>query len=155
MINVMKPRITLLILLLLSLVLSACQAVEDPGVPITGENDDDPLLGTEWLLERMYGEPVIEGSVVSAQFETQNDTTLISGLAGCNSYSGDYQVDGNQLNIGEIIATEMACEEPQGIMQQEQLYLQALRDEVTRYEVDGDRLWMINHEGETILEYRW
>jgi heat shock protein HslJ len=151
----MKSRTMLLILMLLSLLLSACQAAEDPGVPITGENDGDPLLGTEWLLERMYAEPVIEGSVVSAQFEHQNDTTLISGLAGCNSYSGDYQVDGNQLNIGEVIATEMACEEPRGIMQQEQLYLQALRDEVTRYEVDGDRLWMINHEGETILEYRW
>jgi heat shock protein HslJ len=150
----MRPRITLLILLLLSLVLSACQTV-DPGLPITGENEDDPLLGTEWLLERIYAEPVIEGSVVSAQFEHQNNTTLISGLAGCNSYSGNYQVDGNQLTFGEIIATEMACQEPQGIMQQEQQYLRALFEDITSYQLTDDKLLMQNEAGETILEYRW
>jgi heat shock protein HslJ len=80
---------------------------------------------------------------------------LISGLAGCNSYSGNYQVDGNQLTFGEIIATEMACQEPQGIMQQEQQYLRALFEDITSYQLTDDKLLMQNEAGETILEYRW
>jgi heat shock protein HslJ len=63
--------------------------------------------------------------------------------------------DGNSLNITELAATEMTCEEPLGVMEQEQRYLQALTGEVAGYQRTADRLILLNGAGETVLEFRW
>jgi heat shock protein HslJ len=137
-------------LILFSLLIAACAPVE-PGVPVTGE--EDPLLGTQWNLERLNDKPVIEGATVSIQFEQENDVSRLSGSAGCNSYSGEYTVDGSQIEVGEIIATLIACPEPENVMEQESEYLRVLRQEVSGFELNDNRLTMQNQAGETILEY--
>jgi heat shock protein HslJ len=151
----MKITLYHLFILLLALLLTACQtAPEDPGIPSTGEEPGQTLAGTQWILERIYNDPIIQGSLVTIEFETGNDVHQLSGLSGCNTYTAEYTVDENAIMIGEVSATEIACEEPQGIMQQEQQYLRALLD-ITAYQRTDDQLLMQNEAGETILEYRW
>jgi heat shock protein HslJ len=47
--------------------------------------------------------------------QKDKDGTL-SGNAGCNEYSGPYTVTGNQIKIGPLTSTMMACSDPAGVM---------------------------------------
>lgn len=113
-----------------------------PGVPGSPQPPpgQPPLADTSWVLES-YGEPanpsaVLPGTEITVHFDGHTEVT---GVAGCNSYGGTYasQLDGS-LEIGDITQTEMFCVEP-GVMDQEALYLDLLRD-AGRYEYVNDRL---------------
>jgi heat shock protein HslJ len=50
------------------------------------------------------------------------------------------------MTFGAISATEMACEDPPGVMEQERLFLEAL-SEVATYELQGDLLTLRWEDG--------
>ena len=79
----------------------------------------DQLNGTGWRLETFRKSAPIAGTEITVRF---NDGT-IKGSAGCNTYGGVYKVNGTGISISEIYFTEMACMEPEGVMEQEQMYL--------------------------------
>jgi len=113
------------------------------------------LTETVWFLESFnngnYGiVSVLEGSEITAVF---NDEGQVSGLAGCNNYSGAYQVDGEMISIELGPLTMMFCEQPEGVMDQETAYLQAL-DSVSSYRILGDELVMQNEAGQEVLMFR-
>ena len=68
-------------------------------------------------------QPVIEGTEITAVFTP----TEVSGSAGCNQYFAERMTDGTSFSIGVIGSTEMFCEEPEGVFEQEQAYLEALQ----------------------------
>jgi len=87
------------------------------------------LEGVTWILE-YYGEqgslnPVLEGTRITAIFNSAE--RQVNGSAGCNSYFGGYQVADNELAISQVGHTEMACLEPEGVMEQEQDYIKLLQ----------------------------
>ncbi len=135
----MKLGLVLINLLLGSLLLSACAA---------GGN---PLDSTNWQLTTYRdgnGElvRVKADAVVTAQFQAGQ----VSGIAGCNNYSGSYQVDGKQLTFGPQATTRKMCAEPAGVMDQEDAYLAAL-SQVKTFKLSGNTLEMSADNGETIL----
>jgi heat shock protein HslJ len=107
-----------------------------------GESPEYTLENTRWSLES-YGPsdnltPVIEDTEITLGFDA--DTGEFSGIAGCNHYTGFYEVDGQALTvIPPIAATEMYCMEPEGVMAQETTYLTILQAAVT-YSIDDDAL---------------
>ncbi len=50
----------------------------------------------------------------------------VSGSGGCNQFHASYEIDEAQISIGPAMSTRKACAEPEGIMDQEQQYFQAL-----------------------------
>jgi heat shock protein HslJ len=86
-------------------------------------------------------EPV-SGTEITATFA---DGTL-RGSAGCNSYQAVYGVDGAALAVGSIAFTEMACLDPEGVMEQEGRFLEVLQD-VVAAEVYGQQLWLETGDG--------
>jgi heat shock protein HslJ len=72
----------------------------------------------------------------------------VSGNAGCNNYSGGYETSGDQLKVGPLASTMMACDKPAGVMEQEQLYLAALQNAAI-YEISGDTLTIRDTGGAT------
>jgi heat shock protein HslJ len=50
----------------------------------------------------------------------------ISGSASCNSYFGEYKIKDDQIAIEGLGWTEMACLDPEGIMEQEQTVMRLL-----------------------------
>ena len=54
--------------------------------------------------------------------------TEVKGNAGCNDYSGTLNRTDDAFTISNIVATQTACAEPAGIMEQEQAYLTALEN---------------------------
>jgi heat shock protein HslJ len=93
---------------------------------------------------------VIIGSEITAYFD--EDGTL-SGSAGCNNYSATYDIEGDQLTIGPAITTRMACQDPEGIMDQEMQYLAAL-EMVTAYQFEEERLILLDAEGRRVVNYQ-
>ncbi len=79
---------------------------------------------------------VLEGTTLTLEFDKEGN---LSGSAGCNNFTGTYQLDGNQLTVGPLASTMMMCEDPQGVMEQEAQYLAALQSAGT-YLIEGDVL---------------
>lgn len=92
---------------------------------------------------------VLAGTRITALFEAGN----ISGSAGCNNYSGSYEVDGNAISIGPLAGTLAFCNEPEGVMEQESSYLAALESTAT-YQIVVNRLELISESGELMATFR-
>ena len=115
----------------------------------------DPVLeDTEWLLTSLNGSSLLEGTNITLNFTDG----FLEGFAGCNAYgggrdSGRYTAaDGGILTIAQIAITLQDCHTPEGIMQQEAAYVEALRD-AAAYQVTDDRLEIRNAAGETTLVF--
>jgi heat shock protein HslJ len=93
---------------------------------------------------------VLEDSEVTLLFDEQGGT--LAGMAGCNQYRGSYERDDDQLNVGALISTRMACVEPEGVMQQEREYLDALQS-AESYAVQDEQLTITNAD-DTVLVFR-
>jgi heat shock protein HslJ len=92
---------------------------------------------------------LIEGTRITAVFE---DDGTLSGSAGCNDYSGTFSRDRGALKISSLSATEMACESPAGVMEQEQAFLEAL-PLATGYAVEGTGLTLLTREGTIVATF--
>ena len=97
------------------------------------------------------------GGVVS-RATTSRATALfangeVSGTTGCNSFTASYEIiKGQQITIGPAMTTRKHCAEPDGIMEQEQQYLQALARTRT-YTLETDRLELRDEKGSLQVRY--
>ena len=90
----------------------------------------------------------LPGSEVTATFENGE----LTGSAGCNGYSGTYTSGRGTIEIPRPAATEMACERPPGVMEQEQAYLAAL-PAAARYAVEGSTLTLLAADGTIVATF--
>jgi len=127
-----------LVVLMISIYLTSCGIL--PG---SGGNE---LEGTAWTLVSYDGKSLIEASSMTAQF---NDVQ-VSGSASCNHYFGGYKIRGTQIQIEGLGWTEMACMDPEGIMQQEQelMLLFSKADVISR---QGNILRITTTSGEILI----
>jgi heat shock protein HslJ len=112
------------------------QLAVDGGLRITLSNLEmkNSLLAMDdvtWTLasfDSIAGQqPVIQNTNISLSIDTE--TMQLNGLSGCNTYHADFVMDdaSHDLRISNIISTEMACDDPENIMQQAQNYLATLQ----------------------------
>lgn len=106
------------------------------------------LTGTLW---KVTGYNNGEEAVVSALSGTEltavfGDEGRVWGSAGCNSYNGAYASGGATISVGDVAVTEMACTEPEGVMEQEIAYLAALQSAKT-WSIRGGMLELRTAEG--------
>lgn len=121
-----------------------------PGVPMA----QSATLSGSWQLANMTAgglpTPMVppQDTPLTAEF---SDGSLF-GSGGCNRFKGGYQVEGNQLKIGPLASTMMACEQP--VMQQEMLYLKALEG-AQRYEISeqGLTIFYETDQGSGVLRF--
>jgi heat shock protein HslJ len=82
------------------------------------------LVGLTWVLDpwsiAKLGIDVSAGTIVDLRF----DGAQLEGSAACNTYGGPYEAGGGSLDIGEIVVTTRACEDP-ALMALESAYLEA------------------------------
>jgi peptidyl-Lys metalloendopeptidase len=147
----MDIRRTILIgiTLVLAALMAACAVAAQDQPPAPGS----ALPGTEWVLISLNGNALIEGKAITLRFREAS----IEGSGGCNTYGGSYTASTEDLDLSDLYWTEMACMEPEGIMQQEQAYFQALNT-VARYQVawdqdGGDRLELTDGTGTQVLAF--
>jgi heat shock protein HslJ len=160
-----KTKIKALILILLILLifsLAACRVLQNPTeIPLTKDISSFPTLiaspsvsdlqGVTWILD-MYqdqkGNSInpISGTAITAAIENGE----ISGEAGCNIYGGSFTLTDGNIQVEDIFVTERYCLEPEGLMQQEQAYFNALGS-VNQFIVSNNRLQLKDQAGATVL----
>jgi heat shock protein HslJ len=120
---------------------------DNPGAQQVGEPID--LDESEWVLIALNGHGLVPDSNITLGFAEGR----AGGFAGCNGYGGEYTVDDQgALSIPEIAVQLQLCEKPEGVMEQESAYLEALQS-ATAYQVTADRLKMADALGQTILVF--
>lgn len=112
------------------------------------------LEGTAWsllaFLEERQSEgtsaplptDVLSGTEITASFESGT----LRGSSGCNTYATTYSLDGPSITLEAVAVTEMACLDPEGVMDQERRFLEILQD-VTSASVYGSQLWLETNNG--------
>jgi heat shock protein HslJ len=111
---------------------------------------DSPLRGTYWRLVRLHETPVQapdkqrEPHLIFANHELR-----ISGSGGCNRLTGSFEIEGDELKLGRIATTRMAC--PEG-MEQEHRFFQSL-DQVERYRISGSHLEMLDAQDALVARF--
>jgi heat shock protein HslJ len=108
------------------------------------------LEGVTWVLDK-----TITGSEITAVFTatTATEDAMVSGSAGCNTYTGPYviltrAVGRNRIEIGPLATTRMACDQP--LMEQESLFLAAM-EAATEYRIEGFTLTIVYPGGELLF----
>ena len=106
------------------------------------------LAGTAWEVVgynngKQAVTSVLRGTNITARFEEDGRVT---GSAGCNRYFTSWETAAESISIGMPATTRMACAEPDGIMEQEARYLEALHTAAS-FRFDGDRLVLRTAEG--------
>lgn len=101
------------------------------------------LSGTSWIVTSYNnGREAVVGVISDTEMTVSfGEDGELSGTAGCNNYFASYEVDAEAgtITIDQIGLTDMACEGPEGIMEQEQAFLTALATAAT-YRVQGNTL---------------
>jgi len=135
----MKKNILVLIafVLVMLLLATACNDVKSIG--------DDPLDGTIWVLFAYRKTLPIPGTIITATFEDGE----IHGSAGCNSFGGSYEILGDKITFEDVAITEMACLEPAGVLEQEQVIMKFIWDAYT-YRFSEGRLQIFRSDGEAL-----
>lgn len=105
-------------------------------------------LEGDWTLVALNGKAPVAGSKVTASFNNGE----VGGNTGCNSYGGQYKVSGEKITFSAIFQTEMACMDPEGVMDQESAYTQAL-GQVASFTIADGKLQLQNAAGDVVLEY--
>lgn len=149
-----KGWVIVAVALLLAVLLAGCgptaTPVElQPTVQATATpSGDGALEGTEWVLGSLRGESVLEGTQISLVFEGGQ----AGGFAGCNGYGGPYTASEGTLSVSELAVQVQLCASPQGVMEQEETYIQALLNAVN-YQLINGHLQIQDDAGETILVF--
>jgi heat shock protein HslJ len=128
----LRPAATLAIRIVFILFISASCTVA------TTEPIGEPTAITEtyWLLYSIKNEEIqaTEGTATSfIRFNTNNQN--VKGFAGCNRFTGEYELKGSALKISKLAATRMMCPH----MELENYVLKALEN-VSSYKIAGNVL---------------
>lgn len=118
----------------------ALVAVPTPTEPEpvgTAVPSEDALDDTSWVLIDLGGSADLLGTVVTLELGADGS---IGGSGGCNTYRGDFAVDGERISIGPLASTKRACPGPAGRI--ESTYLSAL---------DAVGLWTVDAAGHLVL----
>lgn len=107
-----------------------------------------PLANTTWALTALNGNVIEEQPKPSLHFAAGT----LDGKSFCNSYSAEYQLNGDAITITPIVATEMACEDMiLNIVEQEYF---ATLNTVIRYAVEGNELRLFDANGVVVILLR-
>lgn len=110
------------------------------------------LIGGNWsatMINNGKGavSSLVAGSEVNAMFDAKGTVT---GKGGCNNYNGPFTTQGDNIKIGPVASTMMACEE--AVMAQEMAYFKALENTAT-YTIRGNTLELRAADGALQVSY--
>ncbi|RTQ52169.1 META domain-containing protein [Hymenobacter gummosus] len=123
--------------LLLPLLLAACQTGVSPSAPGTPNTPPAPLRNTRWVLQQLGTERItLPENSRELDLLLASDQPQARGNAGCNRFSGSFeQPTPEQLRFGPLLTTKMACP----ALELEGRYLTALKA-AAYYRISGDTL---------------
>ncbi|MFN2277052.1 MAG: META domain-containing protein [Candidatus Promineifilaceae bacterium] len=121
---------------------------------IFSEDITPSLTGTVWTVTEFNNGneavvSVLDGTEMTAVFA---EVGIVGGSAGCNNYRASFEADETNITIGPAAVTRKMCAEPEGIMEQEALYLAAMETAAT-YEIQGPRMDLYDADGARVAAF--
>ncbi|WP_165857255.1 YbaY family lipoprotein [Marinobacter sp. JSM 1782161] len=108
------------------------------------------LEGTFWELTHIGDDAIDrESDKRKLNIVLDGEDDRVSGFSGCNQFSGGYTLTGDQLQLGPLASTMMACFKG---MEREQAFQNALQ-KTARYEQQGVRLTLFDASGAVLLKF--
>jgi heat shock protein HslJ len=136
----MKKLLTALSIMLIIFTFGACMK--------NSPNPEFQLENQKWILIDLDGNaPIYSTNPMVVVFEDGQ----VSGNAGCNQYFGNYQIKGDAITFANIAQTEMACLDPEEVMEQERVYLDLLETAQHFEEVDDMLIIFTGSENKLIF----
>lgn len=117
------------------------------AAPALADSPSSDALYGKWQAESIGGAPVAAG--VDSTLQISSDGS-IGGRGGCNLYFGKATIEGENISIGDMGSTMMACEDP--AMQQERDFLAAL-ESAKSWTLEDSRLVLRDDKGETAARF--
>lgn len=113
------------------------------------------LAGTSWEATgynngRQAVVSLLAGTAITARFSPDG---RLSGNAGCNDYAGAPELEGETIAIGPLRTSRKFCQQPDGLMEQERLYLAALQTAAS-YRIEGRTLELRTGDGTLAVKFR-
>jgi heat shock protein HslJ len=107
----------------------------------------NPLEG-EWLVTGYNnGKEAVTSPIAGTELTAVFTADGVAGSSGCNTYTGGYALDGDQVTVGPLAGTMKACE--QAIMDQETQFLTALQTPGLAVETSGGTVTLRDPSGAT------
>ena len=140
----MRRSLYLFGLCLAPLVLVACTPQQDS---FTGSGESSELENVQWSLVELEGAPISAARGTPTLSLSSKDQRA-SGFAGCNRFSGGYELSADRLRMKALAVTRMACAD----MSVEAGVMKALK-ETASWKIDGRKLEFFDTTGK--LRSRW
>ena len=97
-------------------------------------------------------QPVLAGTQIDLRLYPN---LTFEGSSGCNTYRGEYQVQGSEIRLSVGPLTQLYCADPAGVMEQEAAYLSVLSS-VSRFSYEQPSLYLLapgESQDQVVLEY--
>jgi len=123
----------------------------DQSVLVTEAPPVNPLAGKSFDLAALNNNPLIPETLITATFDADG---RLNGSGGCNNYSGRYTAENGTITVTDLSIGRVTCVIPEGVMEQEQAFIDALRAAVV-FELSPDNglLIMRNIVREEVLRF--
>ena len=109
------------------------------------------LESTTWKLISMPNAVVRTGTPErEANFVLRASDQTISGTGGCNSFGGNYNLNGDRISFTRVMSTMRACADPVA-NNTEQLFLRAL-SRTYRWRIVGQNLDLLDSSGSVLAQ---
>jgi len=106
-------------------------------------------LTGQWTLVS-YGDPA-SPTPAAPDVETSivfGEDGQVNGTAGCNGFGGGYEVDGDKITFGPIVATLKFCD---GAVGEQETATFAVFVDTAGFTVDGDTLTITSADGSSVV----
>lgn len=122
------------LLFVLFLGMSSCSSVSNL-------NPLKMLTGNNWILSTLMGGG-LDMFGDNLPFLSFTDKGILTGSTGCNSFSGNFQLSGTDLNLDPGAMTRKACPG-----NGESMFIDALK-KVSKFKISGDKLTLLDGASE-------
>lgn len=122
-------------------------------MPRSAQEPVDTLTGVDWHLIS-YGAVAAPTALIPGTDATlllDGSSLQVSGLAGCNRFTGSYALSGEKVTLGRLAMTKRLCTTPEGLAAQEAAVAAALAS-ASRYSFENGDL-LLRYGKDEVLRY--
>jgi copper homeostasis protein (lipoprotein) len=121
-----------------------------PGETCSGAAPSATLENTHWKLVEAGGEPVVTpADRAEAYFRLDPMGNRVEGFAGCNRFSGSYEVEGRTVRFKQVATTMMACADNRN---PEARFQQAING-AAAWKITGNQLELLDASGAVLARF--
>ena len=129
----------------------ATTAIVSACATTTSLNSAQTLDHSTWVATQIQGTQLVSSNNPrSPHIQFESSTQSFSGSDGCNRIRGSFKTENNQLKLGPVMSTKMACIGDNAAVSRQ--YLDAL-SQTQRYSLKANTLQLLDQSGKVLIQF--